>query len=158
MRVLRRHTIKTPLRSCLEVPSWELSYIYTLDQRLVLLQLGKILLFDQGYTFGKDAHEVGRVEGATLLASQKRWINPGFDAVTDVESRAPSNPHCKEPIRDHRCGEWSQVDTAPPECMVDILRCLPISECWSRPVSTVQQNFTKITIKCSAIIRRYKLK
>ncbi|ELK38641.1 Nuclear prelamin A recognition factor [Myotis davidii] len=65
------------LRACLEVLAGERSYSYTLDRRPVLSSGGKVVLFDQARSFGRDAHGSVREEGDTRLASQISRINTG---------------------------------------------------------------------------------
>ena len=61
----------------MEVLAGECSYSYTLDKRLVLLYLGKVVLFDPASSFRRDAHGAVREQGDTCLASQISGIDLG---------------------------------------------------------------------------------
>ncbi|ELK37276.1 hypothetical protein MDA_GLEAN10012073 [Myotis davidii] len=68
---------KWTLRACLEVLAGEHSYSYTLDRRPVFSSGGKVVLFHQVGSFGRDADGSVREEGDTRLARQINRIIPG---------------------------------------------------------------------------------
>lgn len=80
------------LESAFGVLAGKHSYSYTLDQRLILLYSGKVILFHRARSLGRDTHGVVREEGNTGLASQISYINPAINGVTDVAAISPSHP------------------------------------------------------------------
>lgn len=87
-----RKTIKSIWFQQLEI-IWRLyqgsSFLYTLNWRLVLLYLGKIVLLDPECSFGRDAHGAVIEEGDICLVSQFSQINVAING--DNSARLPSN-------------------------------------------------------------------
>ncbi|EGV99418.1 Vomeronasal type-2 receptor 26 [Cricetulus griseus] len=86
----------------------------TFEQRLVLLHLGKILLFDQGYTFGKDAYEVLRILGQDYYCSsglQGHCSREKGEVANDIKAPNFIIPICTL-IQLGLCGVW--LNTSPP--------------------------------------------